>query len=156
MKKNRYLQIILFLLLILSEIYINNASKVYIDLIGVFLLIYVINFSLSIQNMILISLIADLIGFWYLGTHLLAIIIVSMVTDRLTNYFSLLNLLQKFLYMFFFYALMVSLILLIGKISHNYFINLAGFLFEILLCPILFLIIKTIREQNKNNDFIYY
>ena len=155
MKKNKYLQLILFIILILLEVYINNISKVYIDIMGVVLLIYVINFNLSIKNIVIISLIADLIGFWYLGTHLIAIITVSILSDKLANYFNLLNTFQKIIFMYIIYALMALIILIIGKVIHNYFINMPGFFIELILIPFLYFLIDTLRKYNIRNEVMY-
>ena len=74
--------IIFVLILLVIQFLINNLSIFYVDLLGIILITLLIEGKSSWLALVLLSLIADLFGHWYLGSHLFAIVILSVFSVR--------------------------------------------------------------------------
>ena len=143
------------IILIMVELTIISLSKFYIDIIGVFLLVLVINKIYLFRHLVLISLIADFIGQWYLGTHLLTIILISFISDRYYSYYKILNSIQKIIYNFIFVFLQLIIIFIISIVTKAHPIYLFTFGIELLLLPIIFILTQKILNNKKPVDIFY-
>lgn len=145
----------LCLIIIATQLIINSISPIYVDILGMFLVILLMNQISSYQQLFILTFIADIIGHWYLGTHLFSLILISFITEKYYNFYKMSNILQKNISIMLFFSLFNGIICLIGLLSHNLKIDILGFAFEIILfCPLLFFIVNKVFK-NTNADFIY-
>ena len=155
LKLNQVKLIILTIFFIMLQLIINSISKIYIDLLGVLLVTVLVNQLYGYRQLIIIAFIADLIGHWYLGTHLFAIVLISFLTDKTYNYFKITNYLQKNISIIIYYSLFSLIIGGISLLTHNIQINFLSFIIEAcILCPCIFLVICKIFN-NKSPDILY-
>ena len=156
MKSNHLKISVLIIFFMLIQILINNLSTIYIDWLGIILVfllfINVFPFSLIIS----IALVADLIGHWYLGTHLLAIILLSLIISPLLNFYKMSNEFQKYFILCVFYALLRLIIFIIGFITKNSFSGLNSFLIEeLILAPVTLILFNLVGVRTITTDIIY-
>ena len=147
--------IILTIFFIMLQLVINATSKIYIDLLGVLLVTILVNQLYVYRQLIVIAFIADLIGHWYLGSHLFAIILISFLTDRNYNFFKISNYLQKNISIIICYILFSLIVGGISLLTHNIRVDYLSFIIEtFILCPTVFLIISKIFN-NQSADIFY-
>lgn len=147
-----YLLAIIFLII---EISINSYSIIYVDIIGIFLTVLLINKLCLFRQLIIIALAADLIGRWYLGTHLFAIVLISFISDKYYNFYKLSGTLQKIISVIIFTGMQFAITAIIGLLTHNIRIDLLSLATEfIILCPLIFLISSKVLK-NVFSDIIF-
>lgn len=135
----RKIKFILFILLLtIIQLLINSFNKCAVDILGVFLVILLSYGFYSLRFVISISLLADLFGHWYLGSHLLCILIIGVFISNLVNYFKISSFIQKLIIIIAFYSLLIASVTIVNGILKNYTFGFYSYLFEIiLLCPII-------------------
>jgi hypothetical protein len=69
--------VLLCTVLIFLQFIINNFTIFYIDIIAILLISLLLRGNLIWVQLITISFIGDLIGHWYLGSHLLTVVLLS-------------------------------------------------------------------------------
>ena len=75
---------------------VNNSTTIYIDCVGLVLVALLItNTECYFRFLIILSIFADLIGHWYFGTHLLAVILISFISNYIVDFYKICNNLQK-------------------------------------------------------------
>ena len=147
---------VFILFLAICQIIINNSTCIYVDCLGVVLVILLFNNIISFKSIILLSIVADLIGFWYLGSHLFATIIISFLTGSLVNFYNMSSQLQKRMIVCIFYAILVIITTFIGIITHNSFVNWLNLLVEIfIVCPVIQQIFILAKIKPQSVDIIY-
>jgi hypothetical protein len=150
MLPNPFRLIILLLLITLVQVLVNNSKFIYIDCIGIILMALIIHDINSLRLMILLGIFADLIGYWYLGSHLFAILIVSFFIKPMTNFFAMCGILEKTLFFSIFYIMFIMILITISIITHNlgvykFSINILNIVVETLIaCPILLWLIRLV------------
>ena len=138
MQTNRIRLIIVILLLTLIQLMINNGGIIYLDCVGVVLIALLINGQYTLQMLIFTALFADLIGHWYLGTHLLAAILSSFITSPLVNFYRICNPIQKATLTSMLYAFALGIVAIVGLLTHNVILSWGGFFLNILvICPLI-------------------
>lgn len=125
-----------FLGIVILQLLINIFTQVSVDGLGVMMVILLAYGVYSLRFVVVISLLADLIGHWYLGSHLLAIILIGFVMARLVNYFRMSYFMQKTLIIISFYSFLMAIIALVNGMLHNYTFSWLEYVIEIILCPI--------------------
>jgi rod shape-determining protein MreD len=99
----------------------------------------------SNRFLLVASLLADLLGHWYLGTHLLAITLVSFPAKGLVNFYRVSNFLQKIVLNGIFALIAYLLIGSIDALAHKSGISWKNLLVEIvILNPIILLMLSTV------------
>ncbi|HLX53308.1 MAG TPA: hypothetical protein VKR58_05180, partial [Aquella sp.] len=84
----KYLNLIILIVIILAfQLIINNTTILYIDCLTLVLVTLLLDGFFSVRFIFIVCLLADLFGHWYLGTHLLAITIISFPTKGLVNFY---------------------------------------------------------------------
>ncbi|MFN8770877.1 MAG: hypothetical protein ACK5Z5_07900 [Neisseriaceae bacterium] len=107
------------------------------------------------RQLIIIALAADLIGRWYLGTHLFAIVLISFISDKYYNFYKLSGTLQKIISVIIFTGMQFAITAIIGLLTHNIRIDLLSLATEfIILCPLIFLISSKVLK-NVFSDIIF-
>ena len=126
---------ILFILIITTiQQIVNSSTPLYIDCIGLVLVILLItNTEYHIRFLIILSIFADLVGHWYFGTHLLAITILSFISKYVVDFYKICNNLQKTIICGVFYAILLLIIGASGVITHNSYFSWISFTFEIFI-----------------------
>ena len=119
MQLNNVKLTILMFLLIVCQLAINNLTIIYVDCLGVLLAILLAYNSFSIRAIILLSIISDLIGHWYIGSHLFASVLVSVVTGYCTNFYKMSNFLQRYILVAIFYVIFKGILILLDKLLGN-------------------------------------
>ncbi len=149
-----------FLLLILSlsifQLIINSSTIFYIDCLGVILIILLFKKNISLRIIILLSFFTDLMGHWYIGSHLFAVIIISFFTQNLFTMYAMGSSIQRTFMISIFYALLSGIISLIGILTHSGFINWLDFGLEvILLCPLIQWLFSFATKRRPKADLIF-
>lgn len=156
MKINHLKFALLIVFFALIQILINNIYPVYVDWLGIVLvfLLFINIFTFSL--IIIISFVADLIGHWYLGTHLLAIVLISLIVSPLLNFYKMSNEVQKYFILCVFYAILRFIIFIIGLLTKNSFIGLNSFIIEALvLAPLTLILFNMVGVKTIATDIIY-
>lgn len=147
---------LLILCLIIFQIIINNSTPLYIDCLSVVLVIMLFSSAFSFGTVVLLALLADLIGHWYLGSHLFAIIVLSFLTRPLVNFYRISSYLQMNVTICIFYALVTGIITLIGLGTHNLFISWYDFTIDtFILCPLILALFNLLGIKSSSSDIIY-
>lgn len=141
------------ILFALFQIIINVSTTFYIDCIGIILTILLFIDDVSIFSIVIISLIADLIGQWYIGSHLFAIIFCSFFTKSFINFYKMTNPGNKYFIIILFYSFLSGILTIISYVSHNFGFSIYNYLLDIIaIIPlILFIFHKFIIEYVLDN-----
>ncbi len=138
MHSNNIKLFILIFGLMLFQLIINNLTVLYLDCLSVILVILLFRKNSYLKLIIFIAFFTDLMGHWYLGSHLFATILLSFLSQRLVITYSLGGSLQKMVMISVFYVMLSGIMMLIGLLTHNSFINWVDLSIEVLiLCPII-------------------
>ena len=152
---NIKLSLVLFVLLIIQFI-TNNVSSYYVDLIGMLLIFLTLYGSYNFLYIIGISLVAELFGYWYIGEHLIAIVILSFIATKISRLFSICNWIQKLIVIESFFCVMSLIIFAINKIFNAHSDYLLSFLIQIFIfIPILQIIYEKFI-LTKRSDILWY
>lgn len=147
---------ILIIALSIFQVIINNSTILYIDCLSVILVALLFNKNLPLRLIIGISLFADLMGHWYLGSHLFGAILLSFLSQRMVIFFSLSSKFQQCFIISIFYAMLTGVLTTIGLLTHNTFINWLNFSIEIfVLCPVIFGLLHLTYVRWYSSDIIY-
>jgi cell shape-determining protein MreD len=132
MRINSFRFIIFILCIAIIQQIVNTSTPIYVDCLGAVLVALLItDMGYRIKSLVILATFADLIGHWYFGTHLLAIILLSFISKFITNYYRICNSLQKTIICGLFYAILLLTIGLIGIITHNNNFSWISFIVEI-------------------------
>lgn len=155
MQINNFWLVILTIILALIQSLINNSGIVYIDCVGVVLIALLINGNYPLRIIVANAIFADLIGHWYLGTHLLAIILVSFLTVPLINFYRMSNLIQKNILACLLYTCSLIIIIIVGILTHNIIFNWTNYLLNIfVVCPLILWVLNKLAFKARS-DLIY-
>lgn len=137
----------------LFQITLNVSTTFYIDCIGIILVILLFIDNISILSIVIISLIADLIGQWYIGSHLFAIIFCSFFNKTFINFYKMTNPGNKYFIIILFYSLLSGILTIISYISHNFGFSIYNYLLDIIaIIPlVLFIFHKFVIEHVLDN-----
>lgn len=128
---------LLILVIAIVQLIINSSTLLYLDIIGMVLVVILVNGIYSLRMLVAIGLFADLIGHWYLGTHLVATILISFLTSSMLNFYRMSSSIQKIIIVGVFYSLLSLIDGLIGLLTHNSNFHLLNYIVElIVLTPI--------------------
>ncbi len=111
--------ITLIFVVTLFQLVINSTTSLYIDCLTIIMVILMLNELFFIQAFILISIFADLIGHWYLGTHLLAVVLVSLLIRNFIRFYRTCHTLQRVILVCIFSSITYIIIMIIDLIGHN-------------------------------------
>lgn len=111
--------VFLVLLLSLIQLSVNDLTIIYIDCFTLVMVTLLLNDLFSIRVFMLLSIFADLIGHWYLGTHLLAIILVSIIAIKFVQFYRTCHTLQRIILVGLFSLLTYGLMMIVDLIVHN-------------------------------------
>lgn len=153
----RNLRLILFVLsLLITQFLINNLSIFYVDLLGVVLIITLMENKSSWLMLVILSLVADLFGHWYLGSHLFAILMLSTFSVRMSRFYLLCGWINRNVIANFFFILMSGVIYLIDISLGKTFTSLSSIVLElVLLMPLVQFAFSHIVHV-KSSEFIWY
>lgn len=153
----RNLRLILFVLsLLITQFLINNLSIFYVDLLGIVLIITLIENKSSWLVLVILSLVADLFGHWYLGSHSLAILLLSGLTTRVSRFYLLCGWVNRNVIANFFFVLMSAVIYLIDVILGKSFSSLPSAILELfVLMPLVQLAFGSLVHV-KSAEFIWH
>ncbi len=153
--KFRFTGVMLILTLTLIQYLINQNTTLYLDIIGVLSISVMLTNNYSLTTLTIVSLFADLIGRWYLGTHLLAGLVTSLFTGYFINFYSICNIFQKSFFASIFYLIMLLVISLIGYITNNITVHFVSFIINVIfICPITIYIVNRYTYKDSNLMFI--
>ena len=148
--------IIFVLILLLAQFLINNLSIFYVDLLGIILINLLIEGKSSWLALVLLSLVADLFGHWYLGSHLLAIVVLSVFSVRVNRFYQLCGWINRSIIANFFFLLMSLVIYLIDILLGKTFTSFYSITLElVLLMPLVQFTLNYIVNL-KSTEFIWY
>lgn len=137
------------------QILINTSTNLYLDLMGIVIIILLLHNNYSLRSLIIITLVADIIGHWYLGTHLFAAIFITFLSGHMANFFNLSTFLKKSIIISFFYTIFSLIILLIDLCLHNQGIHPIDMVIEIFIfVPIILKILNNLLIKH-SEDIIF-
>lgn len=142
----KYLNLsILIIIILFLQLIINNTTILYIDCLTLLLVAFLLDGLFPVRLILIVSLLADLFGHWYLGTHLLAITLISFPTKGLVNFYRVSNILQKVVLNGIFAFIAYMIIGFIDLLVHKSSINWINLVVEIIvLNPIILLLSNTL------------
>ncbi|MCE3268723.1 MAG: hypothetical protein K0R49_975 [Burkholderiales bacterium] len=142
----KYIGLSIFIIIILIiQLIVNNTTILYIDCLTLIMVALLLDGLCSNRFLLVASLLADLLGHWYLGTHLLAITLVSFPAKGLVNFYRVSNFLQKIVLNGIFALIAYLLIGSIDALAHKSGISWKNLLVEIvILNPIILLMLSTV------------
>ena len=148
--------LILIFGLMLFQLIINNLTVLYLDCLSVILVILLFRKNSYLKLIIFIAFFTDLMGHWYLGSHLFAAILLSFLSQRLVITYSLGSSLQKVAMISIFYAMLSGILILIGLLTHNSFINWIDFSVEVfVLCPVILWLFSLTNIRYTRSNLIF-
>ncbi len=126
----------------MAQLIINSTTIFYVDCLGIVLVVLLFVNICSYRVIVLISLLADIFGHWYIGSHLFAIIIVGIFVRFIFNYFKVTNYFQANIIIMIFFSIFQGIISLLDLLIHNLNFSLHSYLLElIIICPFIYYII---------------
>jgi cell shape-determining protein MreD len=146
---------ITIILLILLQLLINVLMPDKIDLLGVFLLIILVNKYSNYTKIIILSIIADLIGPYHIGTHLISLLIISFISDRYYNFYKILTHLQKNIILITFILLFQLIINIVRFITNNTSNYIYSTIFSLIILPFIYIITNSIYKKSSYKDNLY-
>ncbi len=156
MQRSNLKFITLIILLSIFQLIINNSTTLYIDCLSVILVALLFRKHLPLQVIIFLSLFADLMGHWYLGSHLFAAILLSFITQKMVIFYSLSGKVQRCVIVSLFYALMSLILSGIGLLTHNSFIKWLDLSLEIfILCPVILSLYSLTQVRGSSSNIIF-
>ena len=153
---NSFRLILFCVLLTFVQFLFNNLTIFYVDLFAIVLISLLLNGGYSWGQLVALSLFADLVGHWFLGTHLLAITILSLFSNRFINFYRLCNWFQRSLFSSIFYLMMSCIIFLVELATGKIYNTPASLIFEIMvLLPLIQAVLYAVIIK-KPPEFILY
>lgn len=156
MKTNNFKLPLYILIIAIIQLIINSNSRLYLDLLGITIIILILSNNYSFKSLIIISLIADLIGHWYLGSHLITAICLTFIsTTSTTNFFNISTFLHKCIILIFFTVIFFIILLMIDLLVHNTVISPVSLIIEVvIIAPLLLKFLEKILIKH-TQDFIF-
>ena len=150
-----HIKYITIISLIILQLCINIFIPNKIDLLGIFLLIILINSYTNYPKLFILSIIADSIGPYYIGTHFLSLLIISFISDRYYNFYKILTHFQKNIILIIFILIFELIINIVRIITNNNSNYISSSIFSIIVLPFIYIIINFIYNKNCNKDNLY-
>lgn len=151
------LRLIIFcIILVFAQFLINNLTIFYVDILAIVLICLLMGGNYSWTQLIILSLLADLFGHWYLGSHLLAITILSVFSAKFTSFYRVSNWLPRTIMANIFFSILLLIIYLIDVVLGKVFTSLSSLLFEVVvLMPLIQFILQKFVNL-RSSDIIFY
>lgn len=147
---------ILCIILVLCQFLINNLTILYVDLLTIVPLILLLDNRYNWLQLIVLSLLCDLIGHWYFGSHLLAITILSFFSCRIVNFYKICGIFQKLIISCFFLTLLLAIIYAISLATARVYVSWYGFLVNIVVGLPLIKLLMNRFVLPRNSEYIFY
>lgn len=150
-----YRLILLLIGLTVLQLTINSSTVWYVDAIGVAAIVLLMRRNCNWLVLIMVALYADLIGHWYLGSHLLSIMLISFLTVRVGNFYQMCGSFQKGILVMLFYILLLFLLAIISLSTHGSMVSWSNYLLDIfVICPLVVTLFSLISIRTAT-DIIY-
>lgn len=147
--------ILLLVVLAITQFIVNDFTIFYIDVIGVVSVSLLLEGKSNWGKLMLISIFADLIGHWYLGTHLLAIVILSFFSGNFNRYYQLCGWLNRSFIVVIYFLVMNLIVYGIDLAIGKTFFTIPNLLLEVfVVVPIVQIWLKLITPES--TEFIWY
>lgn len=147
-----HLKYITIIILIILQLILSIFIPDKIDLLGIFLLIILVNKYNNYTKIFILSIIADIIGPYYIGTHFLSLLIISFISDRYYNFYKILTHLQKNIILITFILLFELIINIVRLITNNTSNYIYSTIFNLIILPFIYIITNIIYKKNYNKD----
>lgn len=147
---------IFLIVLLVGQFLINNLTVFYVDFFGILLVISLMSGAYSWPKMVVFSLLADIFGHWYLGTHLISIVILSFIVHNLVNFYRMCGWFQRTLVTNVFFFIMHVIIFCIDLVMGRTYSTIGSIMVEaVLFMPIIQFILDKLIIQ-KTSEFVWY
>lgn len=130
---NKLSFILLCVVLIVVQFVINNFTIFYVDMIAIILVSLLLRGNLVWLQLIVLSFIGDLIGHWFLGSHLLAVVLISYFTSKVANFYRMCGWFPKTLISMFYLALFYLVIYLVELSTRRVFTSIDSLIVQLLI-----------------------
>ena len=155
MQINKFKLYGLILVLTILQITINASSKIYIDILGALMVVILAYRMFEFYQLIILAIIADFIGTWYLGTHVIALTLLSIITNKYSNFYKILNYLQKNIFIIIYGIIQYFIIYAIGIIVHHSSFSFLNFIIQIIfIYPLILFATNKLLINNNYETFI--
>lgn len=136
------------------QIVINNTTGFYVDIIGALMVVLLFNPNYSLKSLILLALFADLIGIWYLGSHLVAGILLSFLVKTIMNFYNMCAILQKTIIMIIAYSCLYLILFVLGVIYNNWLFEIKSYALDaFIIMPLVFYTANALKSPIKSSLF---
>jgi len=141
-------------ILALAQIFINSSASIYLDILGMLLIVLLVNRTILFYQLILVAIIADLIGKWYLGTHAFSVILLGIISNRYFNFYKMLSSLNQIIFIIIYAIFQSAIISIIGLVTRNLSFHVINLLLElIIVCPIIFMLVRKLFYNHIESPF---
>lgn len=142
--------ILLLCLLSIIQLIVNSNTIFYIDCFTLVMVVILLNNLFPIRLLMCISVSADLIGHWYLGSHLIAIVLVSMLTTAFIKFYMACGFLQKTILVGIFSLFAYLILAILDLLLHNNSFSWLSLIFELIfISPIIIWLMNTMVLKTK-------
>jgi membrane protein YqaA with SNARE-associated domain len=132
---------VLLSLLLIVQVLINSMTNWSIDIFGSIIIVLALTDD-ALLVITLIAAIADLLGHWYLGTHLLSILVIGAVFEYIRQFFVICSFMQRLSLVTLCFISFSIVECIIDVVSHGMRINLYSYIINIfVICPLVFLLL---------------
>lgn len=132
---------------------VNSLANTPIDVISLVIIGLMLVRMISWSHLLALSCISDCINFSSLGSHLLAIVIISYSIDPLYNYFWVGSSLQKFICILIHFIFLVLIICGVEVIVSNVNYTLLGVFKTFLFLPIWLYMLNNVMNVRSNSVY---
>lgn len=143
-------------LLLIIQIIINSATIFYVDILGIVLIVFLMSSEIRWPNIIWTSILADLFGYWFLGTHLIAIVVLSIVIQKLINFYRMVNWLARYIFTSIAYLCMSLVIYIVDELVGKTHLQMINILFTLLFIIPLVLFVTRNFFVKDTSGIIWY
>jgi hypothetical protein len=153
---NNFKLSVLCAFLIIVQFLINNLTIIYVDLLTIVPIILLLSGRYNWLQLIILSIIADLIGHWYLGSHLLAITILSLFSNGFANFYKICNAFQRTVLAGLFFLFSGLIVYIVSIATERAYLSGWGFVTALFVAlPIVqYLMNRWILASS--SDFLFY
>lgn len=152
---NKVSFIIFCIILVVAQFLTNNFSIFYVDLFAILLVSLLLRGNLLWMQLIILSFVGDLIGHWFLGTHLLAVVLLSYFTNKIANFYRMCGWFPRTLISIFYLAIFYLIVYIVELSTKRVVTSLDDILVQLLVfLPLVQLVLNLLTTQ-KSSEYYF-
>lgn len=152
---NKVSFIIFCIILVVAQFLTNNFSIFYVDLFAILLVSLLLRGNLLWLQLIILSFVGDLIGHWFLGTHLLVVVLLSYFTNKIANFYRMCGWFPRTLISIFYLAIFYLIVYIVELSTKRVVTSLDDILVQLLVfLPLVQLVLNLLTTQ-KSSEYYF-